>query len=91
MTVTVLAAGSVPGFNVTTPIKEAVIAACDTLTTTAADAGAVNTVRIEAAGMIGHNTDGLGLVAALHDLWRIDVAGARACVLGSGPAARSGW
>ena len=80
---------SYAGFNVTTPLKEAVIPLLDASTDVATAAGAVNTVRVEKNRMTGHNTDGLGFAAAIEDLWRLRPRGQVVCVLGSGPAARA--
>jgi shikimate dehydrogenase len=77
------------GFNVTTPLKEAIVPFVDALTDVAAEAQAVNTVRVEKGRLTGHNTDGLGFVAAIMELWRVTPRGKSVCVLGSGPAARA--
>ena len=77
------------GFSVTTPHKEAIAERCSGRTAEAAEAGAVNTVRIEKGRMTGHNTDGSGFVAAIADLWKLSPRGRSICLLGSGPAARS--
>ncbi len=77
------------GFNVTTPLKEVILPHLDALTDVAASVLAVNTVRVEKNRLTGHNTDGLGFVAALQEKWHIDARGKTVCVLGSGPAARA--
>ncbi|MBC5806348.1 MAG: shikimate dehydrogenase family protein [Candidatus Eremiobacter antarcticus] len=78
------------GWNVTTPLKEAVIAHLDRLTQVAASDRAVNVVRREPDGSLtGHNTDGAGLVQALADVWSWEPRHKSALVLGSGPAARA--
>lgn len=71
------------GANVTVPHKEAALAACDEASDEARVAGAVNTLTFREGRVLGHLTDGLGLVAAL--------AGApdRATVLGAGGSARA--
>ncbi len=52
------------GANLTLPLKRAVIDALDALDDSAAAAGAVNTVRVDADGrLFGHNTDGAGFIA----------------------------
>lgn len=77
------------GWNVTTPLKSAIVALLDTSTLQAREAGAVNTVRREADGSLtGHNTDGEGLLTALADVWEWQPAGASVLLLGSGPAAQ---
>lgn len=76
------------GFNVTIPYKEAVIPFLDELSITASACGAVNTVEItEGGSLIGHNTDGTGLMQALTEAL-MPVSGAQVLVLGSGGTAR---
>jgi len=77
------------GFNVTTPLKEVIVPHLDAVTDVAASVLAVNTVRVEKHRLTGHNTDGLGFVAALADKWHIVARGKSVCVLGSGPVARA--
>jgi shikimate dehydrogenase len=73
------------GVNVTIPHKEAVIAACATLSAEAEAAGSVNTIVIDADGRLhGHSTDGRGLLWALGERPPAD-----ALVLGAGGAARA--
>jgi shikimate dehydrogenase len=76
------------GFNVTIPHKLAAAAACASLTETARQVGAVNTVRLTDAGWVGHNTDVGGLHEVLVDLLVGRPAG-RGLVLGAGGAARA--
>ncbi len=77
------------GWNVTTPLKSAILGLLDALTPQAREAGAVNTVRLEADdSLTGHNTDGDGLLAALADIWNWQPRGASVLVLGSGAAAQ---
>jgi shikimate dehydrogenase len=84
-----LAALGIDGANVTIPHKEAAAAACDELSEEASAAGAVNTVVPLADGRLaGHLTDGLGLLAALHDAAPA-VLGGPAVVLGAGGSARA--
>jgi shikimate dehydrogenase len=79
-----LAALGFDGANVTVPHKTAAVALCDELGPEAADAGAVNTLRFAAGGVLhGDLTDGLGLIAALPDVPE------RAVVLGAGGSARA--
>ncbi|GGI07345.1 shikimate dehydrogenase family protein [Egicoccus halophilus] len=76
------------GANVTVPHKEAVVARCDRLTPEAESIGAVNTLVFTADGLLGDNTDAVGLLEAL----RRDVApraGDEVVVLGTGGAARA--
>jgi shikimate dehydrogenase len=77
------------GLSVTTPHKEAVAEAVDELAPAAAALRSVNTVVVDGAGrLIGHSTDGDGLVAALGAV-DVAVAGATVVVAGAGAAARS--
>ncbi len=81
------AAGAV-GANVTVPHKRAVMALCDHLTEEARLVGAVNTLVWNADGLLGDNTDAVGLRDAL----TADVAvaaGDRLVVFGTGGAARA--
>jgi shikimate dehydrogenase len=78
------------GWNVTTPLKEAVLPFVDRLSDEAAQARAVNTVRAEDDGTLtGHNTDGAGLILALREVWSWQPRGATVLLLGAGPAARA--
>jgi shikimate dehydrogenase len=81
--------GAFAGFSVTTPLKETMFALVDVLTDDARAAGAVNAVRRDEDKLVGHNTDGMGLVRGLADLWGWDPQGASVLLLGSGPAARA--
>ncbi len=54
------------GFNVTVPLKKAIIPFCDELKASALQVGAVNMVSFnEAGGLIGQNTDEYGFIANL--------------------------
>lgn len=77
------------GFNATTPLKEALIERMMSLTPEAKAAGGVNVVRIDGGSMIGHNTDGAGMLDALADEGVERVHGTRVLILGAGPAARA--
>lgn len=76
------------GLMVTMPHKAAVIPALDRLTPGAAALGAVNSISRRGDELVGDNTDGAGLVAALAAAG-VAVAGRRCAVLGAGGAARS--
>src|SRR5579872_4246686 len=77
------------GWNVTTPLKEAMAARADALTVEARNANAANVVRREDDGRLtAHNTDGDGCVRAIVEQWSWQPGGG-ALVLGSGPAARA--
>jgi len=76
------------GFMVTMPHKTEVIAALDELTPAAAALGAVNSIFADDERLIGDNTDGAGLVAALgHD--GVEVTGRDCALIGAGGAGRS--
>ncbi len=75
------------GINVTVPFKEQAFELCHVLSQRAKIAQAVNTLWMENGQLHGDNTDGLGLVAALHALaWPLDAA--RIVILGAGGATR---
>lgn len=75
------------GANVTMPFKHDAFAMCSVLTDEAKLAQAVNTLYKTSEGLLGHNTDGLGLV---QDLLRqqITLKGQRVLVIGAGGAAK---
>lgn len=76
------------GGNVTVPFKEQAYQLAEKLSERALQAGAVNTLYTDKAGVLcGDNTDGLGLVA---DLTRLgaELQGAAILVLGAGGACR---
>ncbi|SIT69487.1 shikimate dehydrogenase [Ectothiorhodosinus mongolicus] len=76
------------GFNVTVPFKEEAFDLCDVLSARAQRAGAVNTLSIQSAKIIGDNTDGVGLVTDLLQHQKTRLAGQRVLLLGAGGAAR---
>ncbi|HKY16103.1 MAG TPA: shikimate dehydrogenase, partial [Microthrixaceae bacterium] len=78
----------IAGLSVTMPHKEAVVDLVDELSPAARELGAVNCVADVDGRLVGHNTDGDGLMAAL-DAEGVDVAGRRVVVLGAGGAARA--
>lgn len=53
------------GFNVTVPYKEKIIPHLDGVDASAAQLGAVNTVKRTSEGWIGYNTDGTGFLHSL--------------------------
>lgn len=76
------------GANVTVPFKQQAFALATRLTTEAATAGAVNTLmKDRAGGLLGANTDGLGLICDLQRL-RVPLAGRRVLLIGAGGAAK---
>lgn len=76
------------GLNVTVPFKLEAYRLADTLSPRAAAAGAVNTLKFEAAGILGDNTDGVGLVRDIEHNLGVALAGRRVLLLGAGGAAR---
>ncbi|MGV8082420.1 MAG: shikimate dehydrogenase [Coriobacteriia bacterium] len=76
------------GFNVTMPYKQAIVGLLDEVSEAAVAAGAVNTVSQAEGWLIGHNTDGVGLIEALRTDAGFDPLGKRVVLLGAGGAAR---
>lgn len=76
------------GLNVTVPHKVSASGMARQMSERAARAGAVNTLLMDADGIIGDNTDGVGLVRDLTANLKVTLAGARILLLGSGGAAR---
>ena len=76
------------GCNVTYPLKEEALRACDSLTEEAERAGAVNTLFF-GRDILGHNTDGIGARAALEALIDESISLRRIGVLGYGATARA--
>ncbi len=74
------------GLNVTIPHKEAVIPHLDGLSREAEAVGAVNVIANEGEKLVGHNTDVQGFLAPLRARG-VELAGARAVVVGAGGAA----
>jgi shikimate dehydrogenase len=73
------------GGNVTVPHKGAALSLADTLSETAREIGAANTLSFAGGEIHADNTDAQGLLAALPE----SPAGKRALVLGAGGAARA--
>lgn len=78
------------GLNVTVPYKEAVIPYLDELDKSAAQIGAVNTIKITAGKTKGYNTDFIGFRDTLKQFYPVE-AGSKALVLGTGGAAKAVW
>jgi shikimate dehydrogenase len=74
------------GANVTVPFKLDAFAMVNHLTERAQDAGAVNTLIFDAEGIIGDNTDGVGLVRDITQNIGISLAGKRVLLIGAGGA-----
>lgn len=85
-----LVAGGLRGFNVTVPHKQRVFRLCSSLAEEASLTGAVNTVAVEAGGVLrGHNTDLPGFAEALAASLPAGSRLESACVIGAGGAARA--
>lgn len=74
------------GANVTVPFKLEAFAIANRLTERAQDAGAVNTLIFDAEGIIGDNTDGVGLVRDITHNIGVSFAGKRVLLIGAGGA-----
>ena len=75
------------GFNVTIPYKERIMPLLDEIDAAARACGAVNTVENRNGRLIGHITDGLGMLSAL-EKDGVRTHGVHALILGGGGAAR---
>ena len=75
------------GFNVTIPYKEKILPFLDDIDEAAQVCGAVNTVEIRNGRMIGHITDGLGMLRAIEERG-VKTHQADVLILGDGGAAR---
>jgi shikimate dehydrogenase len=76
------------GLNVTLPHKVAAVEVVQELTARAAHAAAVNTLARQDDGILGDNTDGVGLVHDLCDNLGLIITQRRLLVLGAGGATR---
>ena len=74
------------GANVTVPHKFAAHDLVDVLHDDAKQSGAVNTIVQRDDQLIGHNTDGLGLVADLHKRVQFELSGKTLLIFGAGGA-----
>lgn len=83
----VLSQDNIRGLNVTIPYKEAVIPYLDALDPQAAEIGAVNTIKIGANGLTGHNTDAHGFRLAIKAL--VEPHHIKALILGTGGASKA--
>ncbi len=84
-----MSALGIAGLSVTMPHKAAVIETLDDITATAELLQAVNCISRSESGLLGHNTDGDGFLAAIRADFEFDPAGKICAVLGAGGAARS--
>lgn len=76
------------GANVTLPFKEEAFRLCARASDRARRAHAANTLRFDAEGTYGDNTDGVGLANDLARNLGVPLAGARILLVGAGGAAR---
>ena len=74
------------GANVTVPFKLEAYAMANQLTERAQDAGAVNTLIFTPQGIIGDNTDGVGLVRDITENIGVSIKGKRVLLIGAGGA-----
>jgi shikimate dehydrogenase len=81
------AAAGAKGCNITVPFKFEAFALATTRTDRAARAGAVNTLRFDAEGWVGDNTDGAGLVNDIQRNAGRSLAGLQVLLVGAGGAA----
>lgn len=75
------------GTNVTIPHKAAALDAMDEADDYARRSGSVNTVVVEGERLLGFNTDGPGLVRAIHEEFSVDLRDLRVVLLGAGGGA----
>ena len=85
-TVHALIAQGFKGANVTVPFKLEAFAMANQLTERAQDAGAVNTLIFTPQGIIGDNTDGVGLVRDITENLGASIHGKRVLLIGAGGA-----
>ncbi|UJP05033.1 MAG: shikimate dehydrogenase [Nitrosomonas sp.] len=76
------------GMNITVPFKLEAYRLSTRLTERANVAQAVNTFRFDGDGILGDNTDGIGLVRDIESNLSIPIEGKRILLLGAGGAAR---
>lgn len=86
-TVKHLVAEGYKGVNVTVPFKFEARHFSNHLQTSASNAGAVNTLSFTEDGVVGSNTDGLGLVTDIQQNLEVKIEGKRILLLGAGGAA----
>lgn len=77
------------GCNVTAPFKEQAVEVCTHLALSAERAQSVNTIHMHRDGrLVGHSTDGAGMLEDIEHNIRFKVSGRRVLILGAGGAAR---
>ncbi len=80
--------GGGKGLNVTIPFKVDAVMMADRLTERAQLAQAVNTLKFDASGVLGDNTDGIGLIHDIQGRLGISLRNQRVLLIGAGGAAR---
>jgi len=75
------------GWNLTVPHKVTALGLVDVVDRGAGRVGAINTVVNRSGSLVGFNTDGVGLIAALRESFSLDFASSRIAVLGAGGGA----
>lgn len=85
-TVHALIAQGFKGANVTVPFKLEAFGMANQLTERAQDAGAVNTLIFTPQGIVGDNTDGVGLVRDITENIGVSIKGKRVLLIGAGGA-----
>jgi shikimate dehydrogenase len=75
------------GLNVTIPYKTEIIEQLDEIDKTAAEIGAVNTIKVKTTGLKGFNTDAFGFKKSLSE--HLSSGHKRALVLGTGGASKA--
>lgn len=86
-TVTLFFQNGGSGCNVTVPFKQRAAALCDELSEAATQANAVNTIsQLPDDRLMGHNTDGSGLVCDLTNNLGLELSGRRILIAGAGGA-----
>ena len=76
------------GLNITVPHKQSAWQMLDTLSDAARVAGAVNTIHQDGHKLMGHNTDGPGLICDLKNNLQVELASKDLLILGAGGAVR---
>jgi len=87
ITVRAFAEAGASGCNVTLPFKHEAYALCPRHTARAERAGACNTLRFDAGGWLGDNTDGAGLLRDIDRNAGVSLHGARVLLIGAGGGA----
>ena len=78
--------GKLHGMNVTIPYKKEIIPFLASISREAESVGAVNCVKVTAEGLVGYNTDVIGIRKSLEG---VELNGVKALVLGTGGASKA--